>query len=73
LKLLPLILKVVFFQFILFFNWVEYAPVKYGDYEYPKWADAVGWVIGVFPVCIIIGMGAYKISTAPEGPLSEVC
>jgi hypothetical protein len=46
--------------------------VKYGDYEYPKWADAVGWVIGVFPVCIIIGVGAYKVSTAPEGPLSEV-
>ncbi|GFG33307.1 hypothetical protein Cfor_09972, partial [Coptotermes formosanus] len=57
--------------FILFFNWVEYAPVKYGDYEYPIWADAVGWVIGVFPVCVIIGMGVYKISAAPEGPLSE--
>jgi solute carrier family 6 amino acid transporter-like protein 5/7/9/14 len=61
------------FQFILFFNWVEYAPVKYGDYEYPIWADAVGWVIGVFPVCIIIIMGACKLSTAPEGSLSEVC
>ncbi|XP_021928101.1 sodium- and chloride-dependent glycine transporter 2-like [Zootermopsis nevadensis] len=46
--------------FILFFNWVEYAPVKYGDYQYPIWADAVGWAIGVFPVCIIIGMGVYK-------------
>ncbi|XP_023719185.1 sodium- and chloride-dependent glycine transporter 1 [Cryptotermes secundus] len=57
--------------FILFFNWVEYAPVKYGDYEYPIWADAVGWVIGVFPVCIIIIMGACKLSTAPEGTLSE--
>ncbi|GLH14892.1 Sodium-dependent dopamine transporter [Gryllus bimaculatus] len=32
-------------KFILFFNWIEYAPVKYGDYVYPDWADAVGWKI----------------------------
>ncbi|KAJ9580738.1 hypothetical protein L9F63_024089, partial [Diploptera punctata] len=41
------------------------------DYVYPKWADAVGWLIGVFPLCVVIGMGAYKLSTAPEGSLSE--
>ncbi|XP_066999930.1 sodium- and chloride-dependent glycine transporter 1 [Anabrus simplex] len=57
--------------FILFFNWVEYAPVRYGDYIYPKWADAVGWVIGVFPVCIIIGMGVMKYLSVTQGTTAE--
>ncbi|KAK7793593.1 hypothetical protein R5R35_008887 [Gryllus longicercus] len=57
--------------FILFFNWIEYAPVKYGDYVYPDWADAVGWVIGVFPICVIIGMGVAKYTTVPQGTFRE--
>lgn len=40
--------------FILFFNWVEYEPLTYGTYIYPKWADVVGWLVGLYPVCVII-------------------
>ncbi|XP_049765624.1 sodium- and chloride-dependent glycine transporter 2-like [Schistocerca cancellata] len=57
--------------FILFFNWIEYAPVSYGDYKYPRWADGVGWAIGVFPVCVIIGMGIMKIHSVTEGTFTE--
>ena len=42
--------------FILFFNWVEYEPLKYGTYVYPIWADAVGWAVGLVPVIVIVGM-----------------
>lgn len=42
--------------FILFFNWVEYEPLKYGVYVYPKWADIVGWVVGMIPVLVIVGL-----------------
>ncbi|KAG8226031.1 hypothetical protein J437_LFUL004152 [Ladona fulva] len=59
-------------QFILFFNWVEYAPASYGEYIYPLWADAAGWVIGVFPVLVIVGVGVVKVYTAPEATLREV-
>nr|XP_031836693.1 sodium- and chloride-dependent glycine transporter 2-like isoform X3 [Nomia melanderi] len=42
--------------FILFFNWIEYQPLNYGDYIYPTWANNVGWVIGLIPVLVIIAV-----------------
>lgn len=42
--------------FILCFNWVEYEPLKYGAYIYPKWADVLGWVISMLPVLVIVGL-----------------
>ncbi|KAG7196775.1 hypothetical protein KM043_013113 [Ampulex compressa] len=47
--------------FILFFNWVEYEPVKYGVYIYPVWADVVGWVIGMLPVMVILGLALNQL------------
>ncbi|XP_071445592.1 sodium- and chloride-dependent glycine transporter 1-like [Hetaerina americana] len=57
--------------FILFFNWVEYAPASYGEYIYPMWADAAGWAIGVLPVLVIFLVGVVKVCRAPEGTLRE--
>ena len=46
-----------FFQFILLFALIDYSPVKYGDYDYPKWADALGWLLAIASViCIPIVM-----------------
>lgn len=42
--------------FILCFNWVEYEPLKYGAYVYPKWADVLGWVISMLPVLVILAL-----------------
>ncbi|XP_077263039.1 sodium- and chloride-dependent glycine transporter 1 [Temnothorax americanus] len=42
--------------FILCFNWVEYEPLRYGAYIYPKWADVLGWVISMLPVLVIVGL-----------------
>lgn len=47
--------------FILFFNWVEYEPLTYGDYVYPRWADVVGWVVGIIPVLVIFGLAIVRI------------
>ncbi|XP_057326687.1 sodium- and chloride-dependent glycine transporter 1-like [Microplitis mediator] len=47
--------------FILFFNWVEYEPLTYGTYIYPKWADAVGWLVGLYPVCVIIVLALFQL------------
>ena len=38
---------------IFIFSWYNYEPLKKGDYEYPPWANAVGWIIallGILPV-----------------------
>ncbi|XP_014207594.1 sodium- and chloride-dependent glycine transporter 1-like isoform X2 [Copidosoma floridanum] len=47
--------------FILFFNWVEYEPLKYGTYTYPIWADAVGWFVGLVPVLVIVGLAISQL------------
>ena len=42
---------------MLVFSWVDYSPATYGDYEYPEWADAIGWVMtlaAVVPIFIIM-------------------
>ncbi|EDW31301.1 GL11035 [Drosophila persimilis] len=52
--------------FILFFNWVEYKPAKYGHYVYPLWADTVGWIIGLLPVFIVFLVGFQQIWKAPK-------
>lgn len=54
------------FQFILFFNWVEYKPASYGHYVYPLWADAVGWFIGLLPVLFIFLIAFQQICKAPK-------
>ncbi|XP_017045388.1 uncharacterized protein LOC108090954 [Drosophila ficusphila] len=52
--------------FILFFNWVEYKPAKYGHYVYPMWADAVGWIVGLLPVLVIFLVAFQEIWKAPK-------
>lgn len=42
--------------FILCFNWVEYEPLRYGTYIYPKWANVLGWVISMLPVLVVVGL-----------------
>lgn len=45
---------------------MEYQPASYGNYIYPKWADAIGWIIGLLPVSIIIISGILQIIQAPR-------
>ncbi|XP_008203539.1 sodium- and chloride-dependent glycine transporter 1 isoform X2 [Nasonia vitripennis] len=56
--------------FILFFNWVEYEPLSYGTYVYPRWADAVGWVVGLVPVLVIVGLAVVQLRVSKR-PRSE--
>lgn len=45
---------------------MEYQPASYGNYIYPKWADAIGWIVGLLPVSIIIISGIVQITQAPK-------
>ncbi|XP_034942351.1 sodium- and chloride-dependent glycine transporter 1 [Chelonus insularis] len=48
--------------FILFFNWVEYEPLSYGAYIYPKWADVAGWIVGLLPVMVIVLFAIFQLT-----------
>ncbi|CAG2201373.1 GLYT [Mytilus edulis] len=37
-------------QMVLVFNMTQITPVSYGTYQYPQWAIAAGWIIGMISV-----------------------
>ncbi|ELU15127.1 hypothetical protein CAPTEDRAFT_142937 [Capitella teleta] len=42
---------------IMIFNWIQYTPISYGDYEYPDWGIGIGWLLASLSlVCIPIGI-----------------
>lgn len=46
---------------------MDYSPVVYGDYVYPGWVDAVGWLLALFSVLWIPGVIIYKVYKEDEG------
>lgn len=50
---------------ILVSSWVNYKPLIYGDYTYPAWAEAIGWlmtltvVVALIAPAIIIALRAH--------------
>ncbi|KAG1699841.1 Sodium- and chloride-dependent glycine transporter 2 [Nymphon striatum] len=38
---------------ILLFTWIDFEPTKYGDIEFPIYADAIGWTLSMLPVSMI--------------------
>lgn len=51
-------------QFVLLFDWVNFETLKYGKYEYPFWANAIGWFISVYVVLPIPIVAIYKLVKA---------
>lgn len=47
--------------FILLFSWVDYSPAKYGSYEYPMWADSLGWLMTLAVVVSIFITGGIMV------------
>ncbi|UYV64312.1 hypothetical protein LAZ67_3000263 [Cordylochernes scorpioides] len=38
---------------ILVMQWVEYAPLKIGNYSFPLWGDLLGWAFALIPLSAI--------------------
>ena len=59
------------FQVILIYSWAQYEPLEKGDYTYPAWANALGWVIAmcaILPVFIVaIGQIVHKLFFVNRG------
>ncbi|XP_048253632.1 sodium- and chloride-dependent glycine transporter 1-like isoform X1 [Haliotis rufescens] len=40
---------------VIVFKSIQYKPLKYGDYVYPDWAQALSWLVALFPIGAIPG------------------
>ncbi|CAH1405301.1 unnamed protein product [Nezara viridula] len=50
---------------IFIFYIFEYVPAKYGNYEYPTWAEAIGIMISLSSMLWIPGYAIYYLLTSP--------
>ncbi|XP_076373234.1 sodium- and chloride-dependent glycine transporter 2-like [Tachypleus tridentatus] len=55
----------------LIFNWIEYEPLKSGDYVFPGWANAIGWIIAFQSLVVIIGVLIWKLISLSKGTVKE--
>ncbi|ELU09479.1 hypothetical protein CAPTEDRAFT_115714 [Capitella teleta] len=46
---------------ILLFTFIDYQPSSYGDYEYPIYAEVIGFFIVAFEIGMIPGVAIYQI------------
>uniref|UniRef100_UPI00358FC89F sodium- and chloride-dependent glycine transporter 2 n=1 Tax=Myxine glutinosa TaxID=7769 RepID=UPI00358FC89F len=53
--------------FILLFSFYQWKPMTYGDYKYPSWALAGGWLLVALSVIWIPIMCIVKMCLAPGG------
>lgn len=53
--------------FISVFGMVNYVPVYFGDYVYPKWSEMLGWLMAVVPLFTIPLVMIIKLFFASEG------
>lgn len=60
-----------FVQGILIGTFLFYEPPSYGDYDFPPWANAVGWVLSFSSVSLIPIVAIFKICRE-TGTFSEV-
>ena len=51
-------------QFVILATVIRYKVPKYGSYEYPDWAMAVGWMVGFASVVPIPLLAAHSLFTA---------
>ena len=56
---------------ILIFTWKDYSGNTYGEYDYPSWANYVGWVITFSSVICIPIVAVFKVFQE-EGPIFAV-
>lgn len=53
--------------FIIIFGLLQYSPVYYGDYVYPRWAEAVGWIMAAIPLVMMPLIPIYLLAFKASG------
>ncbi|CAH3152263.1 unnamed protein product [Porites lobata] len=50
---------------VFIFSLVTYSPLKYDDYDYPDWGQAIGWIMALSSIACIPFVMLYKFVTTP--------
>ncbi|CAH3185314.1 unnamed protein product, partial [Porites lobata] len=50
---------------VFIFSLVTYSPLKYDDYDYPDWGQAIGWIMALSSIACIPFVMLYKLVTTP--------
>ena len=53
------------------FKFVDYGPIKYGSYIFPKWSESIAWLVALCSMLCIPGVAIYKIVKAPGDTFAE--
>ena len=68
----PKRMSLLLLQFIFVFQCVQYKPLKYGNnYEYPTWAEVVGFCLSFSSMIWIPAYALYYVTVTP-GSIKEV-
>lgn len=59
-----------FILFIIVYGLIGYQPLTYEEYEYPGWANGLGWAIAGSSVIMIPAVAIYKLCTT-SGSLQQ--
>ncbi|KAK2549901.1 Sodium- and chloride-dependent GABA transporter 3 [Acropora cervicornis] len=57
---------------IFIFSLATYKPLKYNNYKYPAWGEAIGWCMALSSILCIPGYMIFRFLTT-SGSLREVC
>ncbi|XP_077983568.1 sodium- and chloride-dependent glycine transporter 1-like isoform X2 [Glandiceps talaboti] len=57
--------------FIMVFSLVSYTPCQLGNYVYPGWADAIGWMIALSSILLIPLYAIYYFVKVEKGSFGE--
>ncbi|XP_072040560.1 sodium- and chloride-dependent glycine transporter 1-like [Amphiura filiformis] len=56
--------------FIFIYGFIDYSPAYFGDYIFPPWAEAIGWILGFVSVVVVFVYMIYPL-TMNEGTFKE--
>lgn len=59
------------FQYVVVVSIVTFRPPHYGDYIFPDWANALGWIIATSSMAMVPIYATYKFCSLP-GSFREV-
>ena len=48
------------------FTWVDFETSSYGEYQFPAWAEVVGWMMSMTSVMAIPAFIAWKVCTSDQ-------
>lgn len=62
----------IFFKGVVLFGLLFPVPLRYEDYNYPSWAEWIGWCLALSSILMIPFVAIVQLIRAP-GTFKEVC